>query len=81
MPFEIPGVEFEFWCDGKSHAFGSPSFVIFGFLCDCPPLWEGPLEKCPGCDGRGYNLVDDGDGHKDEFDCGRCASRRYEAKR
>ena len=76
MPFTVPDSGFEFWCDGKDHALATPVVVIFGLACDCPPPWSGPLDQCPGCNGRGYTLVDDGGGHKDELDCERCSRQR-----
>lgn len=73
----LPAVttEFTFHCDGVIHLFRAPGIVLTE-SCDCPSLWTGALEDCPGCGGKGFTLVSDGAGHRDELDCPRCAPRR-----
>jgi hypothetical protein len=66
---------FAFSCDGVVHVFSTAAASLTE-KCGCPPRLTGSPELCPTCGGKGFTLADDGDGHKDEIDCTRCAHLR-----
>jgi hypothetical protein len=74
-PYLTAAAPFAFSCNGVTHVFETPAVVI-AEKCDCPPRLTGSPESCPACGGKGFTLIDDGDGRRDEIGCGRCAHLR-----